>query len=122
MTKVIEKYKYNKRWRRKNKPKVRLYYETRYLNFRNFLNEQKEKACFDCKKKYPIECMQFDHVRGQKLYNIGTMMNKSFVALKKEMKKCDLLCSNCHAVRTKRRKKKEQWSRNATNNALFRKI
>jgi hypothetical protein len=48
--------------------------------------------------------MQFDHVpeRGPKLFeiNYGAILSKGYGLLKKELEKCDLVCANCHAIRT----------------------
>lgn len=60
--------------------------------------------CADCKKKYSSICMDFDHVRG-KVANISTLVNvgASMASLREEIKKCELVCSNCHRVRTRDR-------------------
>lgn len=49
--------------------------------------------------------MDFDHIEGKKKFNIGAAANagRSRVSIQKEMKKCEVVCANCHRVRT--------WSR-----------
>jgi hypothetical protein len=46
--------------------------------------------------------MDFDHVRGEKLHEISTLMrNRSPIEkLLTELDKCDLVCVNCHRIRT----------------------
>ena len=73
---------------------------------RAWLDGLKMRSCMDCQQSFPPECMQFDHVRGKKLFTIGekamqnTPGNRRVLA---EIAKCDLVCANCHAIRTKRR-------------------
>jgi hypothetical protein len=58
--------------------------------------------CADCKKKFPPVCMDFDHVRGVKRSGIAKMVVQTFSveALREEIAKCDLVCANCHRIRT----------------------
>lgn len=68
------------------------------------------KECMDCKTKYPAWIMQYDHVRGEKKFRLATVTqtNISTKRIKEEIEKCDLVCANCHADRTyKRRNNKE---------------
>lgn len=45
--------------------------------------------------------MQFDHTEDNKLFNVSKMMgNVSDKRLLDEIAKCELVCANCHAVRT----------------------
>jgi hypothetical protein len=45
--------------------------------------------------------MDFDHVRGQKVDGISVMMNtRSLAAVQEEMAKCEIVCANCHRIRT----------------------
>jgi hypothetical protein len=50
--------------------------------------------------------MDFDHVRGEKRYTIGSLCgsNLSLDYLAEEISKCDVVCSNCHRLRTFARK------------------
>jgi len=47
--------------------------------------------------------MDFDHVRGVKLFNVGMMTSRSFELIDAEIAKCEIVCSNCHRIRTKQR-------------------
>jgi hypothetical protein len=76
---------------------------------REYVISVKSKArCADCGGKFPPVCMHFDHVpeRGQKLFNIGNS-NYALEVTKAEMAKCDIVCANCHAIRTWNRKHPE---------------
>jgi hypothetical protein len=50
--------------------------------------------------------MDFDHVRGEKLFEIGQAPSKgaSLATLLAEIAKCEVVCSNCHRQRTHDRK------------------
>lgn len=61
---------------------------------------KREHPCVDCGEK-DIDVLEFDHVRGKKRRGISDMKNRScsLETLKKEIKKCDVRCSNCHRKR-----------------------
>lgn len=72
---------------------------------RDWMREFKKKPCVDCGGSFPPECMHFDHVRGEKKFNVGqTQGNRGRIA--EEIAKCELVCSNCHATRTRKRREK----------------
>jgi len=62
----------------------------------------KDVPCMDCGVKYPKVVMDFDHVRGDKKANVSKMVANtvSVETLQKEIDKCDVVCSNCHRLRT----------------------
>lgn len=69
---------------------------------RPVLNEIKDQPCADCGFRYPYPVMEFDHVRGEKVDNVSAMVSRG-VGLKKilaEVEKCDIVCANCHRIRT----------------------
>jgi hypothetical protein len=78
------------------------YNQQRRDEIRKIIAEQKAHPCVDCGIQYPVFVMQFDHVRGEKRFNIGraTTKIKSIQTLLEEISKCDLVCANCHAIRT----------------------
>ena len=71
------------------------------------VNRLKGEPCTDCMVRYPPYVMQFDHLPGAiKNFNIAQARNKaaSLKALYAEVDKCELVCANCHAERTHKRK------------------
>ena len=70
------------------------------------ISKLKEAPCTDCGKTFPPECMDFDHVkeRGPKLFNIAARVACSPKVIAAEIAKCDLVCSNCHRIRTRQRR------------------
>lgn len=67
------------------------------------IRDAKDKPCADCGIQYPYYVMQFDHVRGEKKFNVGGGWNNSIESIKEEIAKCDVVCANCHAERTYQR-------------------
>jgi hypothetical protein len=72
------------------------------IELQRYVREQKNKPCADCGGSYPHYVMDFDHVRGQKICEISNIANRrlSLRKLQDEIAKCDLVCANCHRVRT----------------------
>jgi hypothetical protein len=66
---------------------------------------KKGKPCADCGGTFPPCVMDFDHVpeRGPKLFNLGNA-DYGVKAVSEEMAKCDIVCANCHRIRTWNRK------------------
>lgn len=55
--------------------------------------------CNDCGWSGNISGFEFHHIRGVKEFEIGKVANKSWSAIKKELKKCELLCARCHRIK-----------------------
>jgi predicted RNA-binding Zn-ribbon protein involved in translation (DUF1610 family) len=54
--------------------------------------------CQKCGWKGPMAAFEFHHNDDNKEFNIGSAANKSWKIVKKEIDKCELLCSNCHRI------------------------
>ena len=66
---------------------------------------QLEQGCMDCGYNSHPAALEFDHVRGTKLFNIGEKIgNYSREMLWEEIAKCDVVCANCHSIRTATRR------------------
>ena len=63
----------------------------------------KSKPCTDCKIQYPWYVMQFDHIEDNKITNLARL-SSSLNKMLLEWAKCELVCANCHAERTFKRK------------------
>ena len=97
--------KYNaERYReRKKNPE---YLQKRYANEKKrhreiilFLRKYKlEHGCKDCGYKNHHAALSFDHIKDEK--HIDVCHAKSISQAKNEIKKCEVVCVNCHAVRT----------------------
>lgn len=60
----------------------------------------KTHYCVDCGEDDPV-VLEFDHLR-DKEENISDLINqrKSLKRIKAEIAKCEVVCANCHRVRT----------------------
>jgi len=68
------------------------------------INKLKARPCMDCGHKFPPVCMDFDHVKGNKVIKISTYRaHYKWKTLLKEIAKCELVCANCHRIRTQKR-------------------
>jgi hypothetical protein len=57
--------------------------------------------CLDCGNIFPQCCYDFDHrIPLEKSFTISGKMGKPLSELMIESDKCDLVCANCHRIRT----------------------
>lgn len=72
--------------------------------WRQRINELKSKPCMDCGGKFPPCVMDFDHRdRNTKIAGVCELSRHStWVAVIKEIEKCDVVCANCHRIRTQK--------------------
>ena len=117
LNKVDEKGYYLERW---YSPEVFKKYKEKAneLNCKNNKNKRKQrkkyiddlkmsKGCFDCGYDKHPEALQFDHLPGQeKSFEISKGMLKPLDEVLKEIKKCQVVCAWCHAIRTPNRRSK----------------
>lgn len=91
---VREHYKKNRKqyYERNKKRKVEVIQEVKlYLE---------SKKCVDCNID-DIRVLEFDHVRGKKHKHLSRLIHEStWPIVKKEIEKCDVVCANCHRIRT----------------------
>lgn len=69
----------------------------------DYVNSLKDKPCTDCRKKYPTYVMDFDHNdRNRKIISIARAIRDmwSKERILEEIEKCELVCANCHRIRT----------------------
>src|SRR6476469_8682623 len=78
-----------------------------YWKVKRFLADYKlEQGCVDCGYSDHHAALEFDHVRGDKQFSLS---NAKTIALAiEEMKKCEVVCSNCHAIRTFNRRRENE--------------
>ena len=96
-----EKAKRTARNRAASPEKYKKYAQKYMQKRRAWLDELKSAPCADCGKLYHPCVMDFDHVRGEKLGNISAMIRAVTMGkLSAEIAKCELVCSNCHRLRT----------------------
>lgn len=77
----------------------------------NFINNIKStRGCIDCKIKNFI-VLDFDHIK-DKSFNISDGVRSGYGedTLMREIGKCDIVCANCHRIRTYNRRFKSSRS------------
>lgn len=64
-------------------------------------NIKESNPCTDCNEFYHYSQMDFDHLNDKK-HSIARLSNSeaSIKTIKTEIGKCELVCSNCHRLRT----------------------
>jgi hypothetical protein len=72
---------------------------------RAWINSMKEAPCMDCGGRFPPCAMDFDHANGDKAATVSQMMFAPEADVLREIQKCELVCANCHRVRTFTRKR-----------------
>lgn len=72
--------------------------------YRQLLDELKTTPCHDCGGLYPPYVMDFDHVRGEKMFGLSKVVNQlqdlPLDVVLAEVAKCEIVCANCHRIRT----------------------
>jgi hypothetical protein len=70
-------------------------------------------SCADCGGLFPVYVMHWDHLPGfDKLDEISSMVaSRTREAVLEELKKCELVCANCHVLRTVARAKRAMTRR-----------
>ena len=59
------------------------------------------RPCTDCGRVFPPQVMQWDHRPGfEKLGELSNFWGRSREEILNELAKCDLVCTNCHGIRT----------------------
>jgi hypothetical protein len=78
----------------------------RERNMLLFHRYKEEKGCFDCGKDFPHYVLEFDHKpefeKTDGVYRV--MKTLGIDKAWEEVAKCDVVCANCHKVRTYERK------------------
>jgi len=100
---------YQRMWRKtpRGRKNMREKANRRSAKIREYLKALKEVTpCSDCGGNFPHYVMHFDHIR-DKRDNIGRLLGTGWRTIERELEKCEIVCANCHAIRT--------WKRNQVN-------
>jgi hypothetical protein len=67
---------------------------------RRLIEELKRQPCTDCKRVFPSFVMDFDHV-AEKTGEVGRLVSTYGTdRLLAEIERCEVVCANCHRIRT----------------------
>ena len=101
--KSLEALKERERYEKKARGTI----HQRKLIARAFILEYlKKNPCNHCGQKNII-VLEFDHCRGKKDFNISIALHLGFPldSIRKELEKCQVLCANCHAIKSQTEQK-----------------
>lgn len=92
--KELSKKHYNE-----NKSKIRIKAKQTYDSNKAKIKEYLlNHSCVDCGEK-DIRVLEFDHIRGKKMYTIARMKLLKWDTILVEISKCEIRCANCHKKR-----------------------
>ena len=104
--------KYNPEYQRQHYQNNKELYKTRANESRKRIRDEiraylqnlkQTTPCKDCGKIYPYYVMDFDHLRDKDFQVSQVSKGYSMDKIKKEIEKCELVCANCHRIRTYKR-------------------
>lgn len=89
------------------KDKTRERSQSRREKIRNILKKIKEKAgCSDCQTMHPYYMLDFDHTGDDKIDALSVMTRWYPIEdIMKEIQKCEVVCANCHRIRSYKRQR-----------------
>ena len=70
---------------------------------KEYIDNIKDVPCADCGKRFHPVCMDFDHLdRSDKRLGISKAVHGAYGIgdIVREIAKCEIVCSNCHRLRT----------------------
>lgn len=100
---------YKKYYKENKNSEIQRNYTRRNL-VRTFIRWLKEVPCADCEIRYPYYVMDFDHLEDKEFLVSQYAWRRGLGTerIQKELMKCQVVCSNCHRIRTYNRKLKCQ--------------
>ncbi len=108
-TSAEKKKAYDRNYKQTHKELYRAIRRRRRERLKSHIREKKNKPCADCGRRYPYYVMDFDHrPEHQKAFGIGryigTVVVSTYAKVDEEIAKCDVVCANCHRIRTHNRR------------------
>jgi hypothetical protein len=80
----------------------------RWRHHADILDQLRSVPCADCGGRFAQCAMDFDHRDpSTKLGVVTRMINASYRRMMVEVAKCDIVCANCHRLRTFERRQKQ---------------
>lgn len=98
---------YRKTYNKANRPKKALRDSFRRAEAKAYVDKIKAQTpCADCRQRFHPVAMDFDHGDSPKTRGVAVMVGSGYRLdlIKSEIAKCEIVCANCHRVRT--------WTRN----------
>lgn len=95
-------YEYNKQYRLDNIAAINANRRVKYAQRRKEVDDIKlSRGCMDCGYNTHPAALDFDHRPGtDKVCNVARLTEAAREVLYAEIAKCDVVCANCHRIRT----------------------
>lgn len=104
---------YQRSWHQRHKAKrLARIYERKAATYEYVQEIKSQLRCADCGQRHPAT-LQFHHLNSEdKMFNVADAVRNgiSLDTIKKEIKKCIVLCANCHAIRHYNMRNKKKTS------------
>lgn len=99
------------KWRKEHYDRVLLAQRKHRAKKRAWIQELKlSVGCVDCGYNSHPEALEFDHLPGfEKVASLNTFYTMSMERVLEEIAKCEVVCANCHRVRTASRRGESAW-------------
>jgi len=72
------------------------------------------RGCAQCGYNKHPAALQFNHIKGEKLFNISQDPKRKWETIFAEIAKCEVLCANCHAIHSV--ENKHGWTKRKVKN------
>jgi len=95
---ISKRNEYRRNWYKKNADSEKAHVRRRKLDIRKWFEKYKSGLkCAICSESHPAT-IDFHHKSGKKEFAVGYMAfnGYSIKRIEKELKKCEVLCANCH--------------------------
>ena len=71
---------------------------------------KEKKGCADCRSHYPHYVLEFDHMPGFQKIDVvyRVLRNYGEEMAWKEVAKCEVVCANCHKIRSYQREQENE--------------
>jgi hypothetical protein len=85
----------------KNPEDHKRYLRERYKKVSEWIREYKlEKGCVDCGYNAHHAALEFDHLEPHIMGTVSSLAGSSLARVQKEIAVCEVVCRNCHGIRT----------------------
>lgn len=99
----------NERYAKNSKEHCKATYQVKVKNRKEnrikMLEYLKICKCIDCENN-DVRVLEFDHISNNKTFSVNQLLQegRGWKRIKEEIDKCEVVCANCHRIRTYARK------------------
>ena len=88
-------------WKRRKEYYKQTVKETYSINIKLIHNEKLKRGCACCGYNASAYALDFDHIDAStKICDVARMTTRNLDKIQKEIAKCQVLCANCHRIKT----------------------